>query len=337
MAYVYRHIRLDKNIPFYIGISSGSVPNYARAKNYSRDRSYIWRRIVAKTKYEVEIMIDGLNWDEACEKEKEFIKLYGRINKKTGTLANLTDGGEGNFGQVVSRETRDRLSDINSIPIVQYDLNGKFIAVHKGSVEAAKSIGKSYGGIWMCANLKQHCYTSYGFLWRRFEGNTSDIEFDREKFNKTVFGRKGIKVYDKNGKFLESFISISSASDKYKIPASAISTVLMGGQISAKKHVFRYDDGIYSDIEVVYKSQKGENAPNWGKKGALHANFGKFGKDFPGSKKVNQINPKTGSIVKTHFCIKEAAFETGAGASAISACCRGKLKTSAKFKWEYVK
>ena len=31
MAYLYRHIRLDKNEPFYIGIGSNELNNYKRA------------------------------------------------------------------------------------------------------------------------------------------------------------------------------------------------------------------------------------------------------------------------------------------------------------------
>jgi hypothetical protein len=107
MAYVYRHIRLDKNEPFYIGIGSG--PTYKRANN-PRDRNIFWKRIVAKTEYEVEIMLDDLTWEEACNKEKEFISLYGRSDKKLGSLSNLTDGGEGQLGYIFSEERKKEIS-----------------------------------------------------------------------------------------------------------------------------------------------------------------------------------------------------------------------------------
>lgn len=95
MAYVYRHIRLDTNQPFYIGISSDD--KYQRAYTKSR-RNQHWRNIIQKTKYEVEILLDGLTWEEACKKEMEFIKLYGRTDIGTGVLCNKTDGGEGFLG-----------------------------------------------------------------------------------------------------------------------------------------------------------------------------------------------------------------------------------------------
>jgi hypothetical protein len=93
MSVVYRHIRLDKNEPFYIGV--GVDKHRAIRKSY---RNKIWNDIVAKTDYRVEILFDDLNKEDAVEKEIELIKLYGRINNSTGSLANLTDGGD-NFGK----------------------------------------------------------------------------------------------------------------------------------------------------------------------------------------------------------------------------------------------
>jgi hypothetical protein len=97
MAYLYRHIRLDTNEIFYIGIGSDSLGKYKRA--YSKyERNKYWQNIVNKTSYEIEIMLDNLTWEEACEKEKEIIKLYGRKDLNEGTLVNMTDGGDGMVG-----------------------------------------------------------------------------------------------------------------------------------------------------------------------------------------------------------------------------------------------
>jgi len=87
---VYRHIRLDKNMPFYIGIGK----NINRPYN-KKDRSTFWKSIIGKTEYIVEILFDNLTKDQAITKEIEFIELYGRIDLKTGTLCNMTCGGEG--------------------------------------------------------------------------------------------------------------------------------------------------------------------------------------------------------------------------------------------------
>jgi hypothetical protein len=104
---------LDKNEPFYIGIGSDSTYNRAYEIKKSR-RNIVWSRITSKSEIEVEIMLDGLTWDEACEKEIEFIKLYGRLDLGNGILSNLTDGGDGTLGIIVSEEKRKKSSERHS-------------------------------------------------------------------------------------------------------------------------------------------------------------------------------------------------------------------------------
>jgi hypothetical protein len=108
MAYVYRHIRLDKNEVFYIGIGNDS--NYKRSK-IKANRSIYWKNIVNKTSYEIEILLDDLTWEEACLKEKEFIKLYGRKDLELGTLINFTNGGDGTPGIKRSKEYILKMSE----------------------------------------------------------------------------------------------------------------------------------------------------------------------------------------------------------------------------------
>jgi hypothetical protein len=106
MAYVYRHIRLDTNQVFYIGI--GSDKTYYRANKKSQ-RNIHWKRIVEKSNYRVDIVLDDLTWEEACIKEIEFIKLYGKCNNG-GILSNMTDGGDGTLGHYLTEESKEKLS-----------------------------------------------------------------------------------------------------------------------------------------------------------------------------------------------------------------------------------
>jgi len=115
--YLYRHIRMDKDRPFYIGIGTKKsfIKDWNMNSAYYRafekgNRNKIWWDIVNKAEYEVEILLESNNYDFIKEKEVEFIKLYGRINTKTGILSNLTDGGEGEPGKIVSKETREKQS-----------------------------------------------------------------------------------------------------------------------------------------------------------------------------------------------------------------------------------
>lgn len=136
MAYVYRHIRLDKNEVFYIGIGSDNIGEYKRANNFYKRNEY-WKNIVNKTKYKIEIILDDLTWEEACIKEIEFIKLYGRRDLNEGTLVNMTDGGDGTLGlkRSPSQETKEKMR--------QAKLGKKFSEEHRKKLGASKK-GKCY-------------------------------------------------------------------------------------------------------------------------------------------------------------------------------------------------
>jgi len=114
--YLYRHIRLDTNEVFYVGI--GKKPKdyttikseYKRAFN-GYDRKALWKNIINKTDYEVEIVFESDDYDFIKQKEIEFIALYGRRDKGLGNLVNHTDGGEGTVGYIRTEEQRKRHSE----------------------------------------------------------------------------------------------------------------------------------------------------------------------------------------------------------------------------------
>lgn len=180
MEYVYRHIRLDKNEPFYIGISNDDK---YRATT-KRKRNIIWTRIVSKTDYEVEILLDNLSWEEACLKELEFISLYGRIDINTGCLANMTNGGEGTVGRKyipsethklnlsiaskgkkMSTTAKNKMSKSKKMAILQFDLSGNFIKEYDGIIDATKELKKETStSIMRCCKGKYK--QAYGFVWK---------------------------------------------------------------------------------------------------------------------------------------------------------------------------
>jgi hypothetical protein len=108
MAIVYRHRRLDKNEVFYVGIGKKE----ARAFDMVH-RNHIWKGIKSRSEVDVEIVASDLSWELACELEQLMISEYGRIDLHTGSLANLTDGGEGTIGTKHSQETKDKRANSN--------------------------------------------------------------------------------------------------------------------------------------------------------------------------------------------------------------------------------
>jgi len=109
MAIVYQHRRKDTNEIFYIGI--GKKIKRADSK-YRRNKH--WHNIVNKTSYEIQILYDNISWEEACAIERYLIALYGRRDLGFGPLVNMTDGGEGTIGIVVSEETKKKQSTSRS-------------------------------------------------------------------------------------------------------------------------------------------------------------------------------------------------------------------------------
>jgi hypothetical protein len=90
--YIYRHIRLDTNVPFYIGIgtyrdASTHKQSYHRAFRKANRNSH-WYNIINKTHYKVEILYHSNSLEDIINKEIEFISLYKE------TLCNKTSGGE---------------------------------------------------------------------------------------------------------------------------------------------------------------------------------------------------------------------------------------------------
>jgi len=111
MYYCYRHIRLDKNEPFYIGIGKSS-PRYKRwtlsdvyRRAYCKQRSKWWKNI-AQNGYRVDILFESENKEDVLLKEQEFISLYG-FKCNGGTLCNITSGGDG--GYELNQEEKDRI------------------------------------------------------------------------------------------------------------------------------------------------------------------------------------------------------------------------------------
>ena len=159
MFYLYRHIRLDTNEVFYIGISRhGKRCKYKRAAQKDK-RNPIWKNIVAKTAFRYEILLESDNIGVIKAKEIELIAYYGKIKDCTGSLANITDGGEGTFGYKPSKEvlmkhstrmkgkkhseeTKRKMSKAQLGKIVPEEVGKKISASKKG-----KNLGKHHENV----------------------------------------------------------------------------------------------------------------------------------------------------------------------------------------------
>jgi len=210
MAYLYRHIRLDKNEPFYIGI--GSDEKHERAYSH-KHRNRHWRHIIALTSYEVEILLDGLTWEEACEKEIEFIALYGRADLNKGTLCNMTNGGDGVNNP--SKETRNAIGQ----KIRNNMERGKKISIaNKGRLSSNK--GKPFT-----------------------EEHKAKIKAKRNHLvgRKNTWYIKPVLQYDTQGNFIKEWKSQLEAQSSFNKPKSdGIGAVCRGNQKTAYGFIWKF-------------------------------------------------------------------------------------------------
>ena len=104
--YVYIHRKKTNNEIYYVGKGRNK-----RAWVLSQSaRNPLWNKIHKKHGTTVEIVLNNLTEFQAHSLERELILFYGRRNINTGSLANLTDGGEGTVGFVASEEYRKNVS-----------------------------------------------------------------------------------------------------------------------------------------------------------------------------------------------------------------------------------
>jgi hypothetical protein len=306
MAYVYRHIRLDKNVPFYIGISKKDDAGFKRAYSACNSkRNKIWMAIASKTSYEVEILFYDIDIEFAKKKEIELIALYGRICCNTGTLANIGGGGEPMFdppdylrkilseknkgknnywyGKKVPDEIKRKMSEarrgVPRLPLSK-ETKRKISIAHKGKPTWIKGVKQPE------AALKRS-----GINHRTYKGE--------------------ILCYDLNMNLVREFSCSKDIIEYFqKGCVNDIRRVLIGERNCWNNHVFRYkDEKLFAFAEERAKERKEQGVinnkkprPSAYKSGVLH----------PSYKGPFICYDKDGNFVKEFLTTKEAAEYLGA-------------------------
>lgn len=108
--YVYQLRRADRQEPFYIGKGQDDrAADHFREYNLKKHhpKNYTIKKAIREgVDLLVEYLWTGLSETEAFRREVWAIAMWGRKDRNDGPLTNLTDGGEGASGQIISEETR---------------------------------------------------------------------------------------------------------------------------------------------------------------------------------------------------------------------------------------
>lgn len=231
--YLYRHIRPDKNEPFYIGIGTKRNYSYSHdcmSEKYHRSRSKqrrkkIWTDIVKKNNgvFDVEIIMESNNYEFIKTKEIEFIALYGRINLGTGTLANLTNGGEGTVGYSPDKY-------VTSKEVFVYDKEGCYICSYKSTQDAAKNLKVDRGGISSVSTGKTKHLKQLRFYYAYQGEKILNLSVTKNSLrNEANKKSKATVKMDKNFNIIETLPSLREYCRKYGYKSSNICKAVKTG------------------------------------------------------------------------------------------------------------
>lgn len=239
--YIYRHIRLDKNEPFYIGLGTKKdrcttyESIYHRAYTHYKRNSH-WRKIVAKTLFEVEILFETDDYDFIKKKEKEFIQLYGRKDLETGTLCNFTEGGEGHDKSPISKaKFRNSQYARKWNQILQYDTQGNFVGRYNGCNDAERKTGYSHSSICRVLIGQRSQYDGYIWIYEK--------EFSSEALISKInnIAKIKVKVIEiRSDGTSKEWDSINQAAKKLNIDRGSITKVCKGQRKLCNKSKWYY-------------------------------------------------------------------------------------------------
>lgn len=203
--------------PFYVGKGKNDRME-KHLKSYSLSRDDIKSKIILKIlnnslqpiRYKI---FENIHCQEALDIEIDMIKHFGRIDLRTGILANMTDGGDGVINAVIKEDTRKKISikssriagpEWNSYYVYQKSMNGELIRKWNYLAQIKHELGYNLGTIKRNFGLKRG---AYGFLWDRGEPSYQEPPLKMRKFKE-----KKIYQYSLDGNFIRSFDSIKEAS-----------------------------------------------------------------------------------------------------------------------------
>jgi hypothetical protein len=235
--YVYKHIRLDKNIPFYIGIgttderfSLNMKSRYKRAFSKEIKRGSSWHKIYKKAGLKVEIVNEFPDKESVKAEEVRLIKLYGRRDFHVGPLVNHTDGADGRLSPNEHSMKKvgwnlQQYTNAKKKTVYQYNsLTGAFIKKWNSLTEASKSFGSiSNSGILQSCKKKIKSYKES--IW--FYDYQGEYVTPKDNIRKS---RKMINKLDINtGEIIKTYNSLSIASELDNNPSfKAISRCALG-------------------------------------------------------------------------------------------------------------
>jgi group I intron endonuclease len=263
--------------------------------------------------FETTILEKDIPGDLLGEREKFWISHFGTYGKDSKGY-NCTTGGEG-YGTThgpLSPEHKAKLS----IPVVQYDINGNFIAEYCGAKAAGDIVGVAGANITSVA--AGHFHTAGGYIWVK-KGDESSIESRIAVIAKLMQVKKknsyriAVLQYSLSGEKLNEYACINDAVRATGILKSNIILNAKGKLNCSKNYIW------------VYKGDE-DKVPERVKANATYV--------VPRATRAIEQYDLQGNLIESFCSVKEASQKTGSSQTVLVDYAAGRKKHS-RFIWKY--
>lgn len=200
-------------------------------------------------------------------------------------------------------ENKGGVGGHNAVPVVCLSLNGEFVKRYDSAADAEKD-GFNNVNVILCCKNKLYTCKKHLFMFEE-----DYLKHGAKKYTKPESKcSKPVIQCDMNGNFINEFRSVQQAARETGSSRTSISGVLTGKYKSANGFIFTYKENFpIKNLEEHQHKKKG--------------------------RKVAQINPKTGLIIKIFDRISDAGRELGVNYKAIHKVVDMPDRTAYGYKW----
>jgi hypothetical protein len=276
-------------------------------------KQHIINKIKTENKNPIIIKLyENISEYSAFRLEKQLIKLIGRRDLKLGSLANLTNGGDGASGTIFTREKRNNMIT-NKQCIVKYNINGIITEIFENITD----LSIKYPHL-LTNHIHRACKSSgrrriENYFWKYGDNESvGDLVELNDEF-------KQILQYDLNGKFIKKWNSCTELYN-FGYSSGAILKCCRNNGKNIKYYKFKnymwffIKDNFQLKIKLYIENNAKGNAK-------LEQKF------------INQYNLNN-ELLNT-FSPKELK-NIGFFTKTIYGCCNGKFTTSQGYKWKWM-
>lgn len=181
-------------------------------------------------------VVEECEIEELNVKERYWQEYYNVLEE--GLNCRLT--GTGDKSGKMSKHSVQKMSQNSGKPIVQYTVEGVLVKEWSSSKEAGCALNIHYENISACC--RQKINSAGGFIWR-FRTALPEVEIQIGKVGYASTSeklKKTIVQYDRNGKYVREWKSLTEVTTALGIRQGDISNCIKGRQKTAKGFIWKY-------------------------------------------------------------------------------------------------